>query len=149
MEEKLSKRPNGSRRLVTTSKMASLTEQSHEKKCNINNIMARYRKTGELPLSRKSPLFGNFVGASDFQESVNIILKANEDFAKLPARIRNRFDNDPAELVQFISDPENLEEAIELGIIEKPAKVEVLSETPPVNTDLKSEDKPPGKDMEG
>ena len=37
----------------------------------------------------------------------------------LPAQMRSRFNNDPAELLKFIKDPANLDEAVKLGILVK------------------------------
>jgi hypothetical protein len=45
-------------------------------------------------------------------------------FEDLPAEVRFRFDNKPAELLKFMSDPANADEAIDLGLFEpsKPPK---------------------------
>ena len=41
-------------------------------------------------------------------------------FDNLPSDVRNRFNNNPAQLLDFVADPENKEEAIELGLLPKP-----------------------------
>ena len=42
----------------------------------------------------------------------------------LPSRVRRRFDNDPAELMEFLADEANREEAVMLGLIEKEEPVQ-------------------------
>ena len=38
----------------------------------------------------------------------------------LLSRVRKRYNNDPAELLEFVMDEKNREEAVFLGLIEKP-----------------------------
>lgn len=126
----ITERENGSKRVQIFFEEKSLTEQSHKKKCDINNIMAKYRQTGILPVSTKSPLYGDFTSSEDFHTACNMVIKAREDFEQLPSAIRKRFDNDPGKLVEFLHDPTNVNEAIELGIMEKIGD----SEAKPVET---------------
>lgn len=44
---------------------------------------------------------------------------AADAFNLLPATIRKRFGNDPAELMQFLQDKDNHEEAVKLGLLTK------------------------------
>jgi len=67
----------------------------------------------------------------DFQ-SVALRVRADEDaFAALPAKIRARFSNRPAELVAFVSDSANYDEAVELGLIVPKVVKEVPPAVPP------------------
>ncbi len=50
------------------------------------------------------------------------MIEAQENFMRLPANIRKRFDNDPAQLIEFINDPNNLDEAINIGLAKEPEK---------------------------
>jgi len=56
----------------------------------------------------------------DYQSAANAVIAANQSFAALPAKIRNRFNNDPAALLAFIEDDANAEEAYALGILKRP-----------------------------
>jgi len=50
-------------------------------------------------------------------------------FSQMPSAIRKRFNNDPAELIKFVLDPKNREEAIKIGLIDTPEpKKEALSD---------------------
>ena len=49
----------------------------------------------------------------------NQLLQAQADFMDLPAKIRQRFNNSPAELISFLQNSDNFDEAVELGLMEK------------------------------
>ena len=99
----------------------SLTQQSFADECDINNIVARYVTTGVLgdPLSvpTNSPQYGDFTSVADFHVAQTIIAEATQMFDLLPASIRKRFENDPAQLLAFMEDDSNREEAIKLGLV--------------------------------
>ena len=102
----------------------SMTQQQFKDEADINNIMARYQKTGVLvdPLtqSTRKPMFDDFSELGDFRDHQQAVIDAQELFMQLPSRVRARFQNDPAELLQWLSDPANKDEAIELGLMSKP-----------------------------
>ena len=103
----------------------SMAQQSAAAECDINNIMARYRETGLLsdPFKPARPIqYGDFTEVVDFHTAQNAIASANEAFQRLPAHIRDRFNNDPGQLLSFFDDEKNLEEAIKLGLLAKPAE---------------------------
>jgi len=105
-------------------KQESKTEQSHMAALNVNKIVAKYQKTGLLPNRQgKEPMYGDFTGIEDFHTCQNRIVEAKRDFMSLPSDIRERFHNDPGELVQFINDPDNIEEARELGLLPYPEPI--------------------------
>lgn len=98
----------------------SLTQQQFVEEADINYIANRFIKTGELPLVPQMPTAGDFEGIFDFQSAMNTITQAKREFMALPAKMRSRFNNDPAELIAFIEDTDNRDEAIRLGLIPKP-----------------------------
>jgi phage internal scaffolding protein len=104
--------------------MKTMAQQHFRDECNINTIMGRYERTGILvdPLLQRQvkPEFGDFANLPDYQEAQNAIIEAHELFDNLPSSIRKRFDNSPARLLDFMADPDNLDEAIRLGIVSKP-----------------------------
>lgn len=97
----------------------SLTEQEHAEEADINYIAERFMRTGEAPQVLNLPTAGDFSGIYDFQSAMNTIAQAREEFMTLPAKIRSRFNNDPAELLKFVDDKDNYDEAVKLGFIEK------------------------------
>lgn len=91
--------------------------QAEAAACDINRIMDRYSKTGQLPdLIRSDARYGDFTSVPDFHEAMDIVIRAEEQFAALDARVRDRFENDPAKMLAFCSDPKNSEAMIELGL---------------------------------
>lgn len=100
------------------------TQQHFAEKCNINSIMAKYKKTGLLPVvTGKTPQFGDFSQVHDYQTALHKINEAQEAFDSLPAEIRKRFDNEPAKFIEFVEDSQNKDEAIKLGLIAQPEPV--------------------------
>lgn len=97
------------------------TKQSFQKECDINNIMKQYEKTRVIThVASASPRYGDFSNVIDYQSALNLVIDAQQGFDDLPADIRTRFMNDPAVFLDFVEDPENLEEGIKLGIFPKP-----------------------------
>nr|WAE43468.1 MAG: internal scaffolding protein [Microviridae sp.] len=119
--------------------LGNRTQQQFLQDCDINVIIARYHKTGVLPERAGQPFFGNFTNGTDFTERQNEIAEANAAFNMLPGWVRKRFQNNPANLLQFLSDEENRDEAIKLGLINKPVKT---PEGPTPAEDAKTEKVP-------
>nr|DAI39153.1 MAG TPA: Scaffold protein [Microviridae sp.] len=105
----------------------SMTQQQFKDEADINNIMARYQKTGVLvdPLTQttRKPMFDDFSELGDFREHQQAVIEAQDMFMQLPSQLRARFANDPAELLQWLSDPANKDEAMELGLMTKPPEM--------------------------
>ena len=97
----------------------SMTQQNFKDECNINSIMKRYEKTGILShVSGKTPIHGDFSDIPDYQATLNKITEAGEAFASLPAAVRRRFNDNPAEFVEFCVNPENGADLVEMGLAE-------------------------------
>ena len=98
----------------------SLAQQHQRDECDINYILKQFNVTGVLPQSPVSPKYGDFTGIGDYQTALNRVIAADEEFMSLPAQLRARFDNDAANLIEFLNDENNRDEAIELGLVERP-----------------------------
>lgn len=97
---------------------SSRTKASFAEECDINSIMAKYQKYGVIDAVQKTNgQFGDFANVDDYHSAMNAVVDAQERFEMLPAKLRKRFGNDPAELLAFLADPENVEEAVKLGLI--------------------------------
>ena len=94
----------------------SLAVQSERDECDINTIVRRFGLTGVLPSGVRQLTYGDFVGVSDYQSALAVIESADESFYAMPADVRARFGNDPAQFVDFCSDPANLSEMRKLGL---------------------------------
>lgn len=102
---------------------ASLTQQHFKDECDINNILRQFNITGLLPESALSPRYGDFTGVVDYHTALNQVIAAEDEFMSLPADLRARFKNDPAQLIAFLENAENKDEAIALGLVNKPAEM--------------------------
>jgi len=97
-----------------------VTKQSFAAECDINTIMSRYQSTGEMPvINQVVPQYLD-LDQTDFQEAMQIVAVAQSLFAELPSAIRNRFQNDPGQFLDFTSNPDNAPEMRKLGLL-KPA----------------------------
>ena len=95
------------------------TKQSFKDECDINNIMGAWSRTGETHhVNERAPQWGDFSEITDYQTAANTVIEAKKAFASMPAATRARFQNDPNEVLSFLSDPENRAEAIELDLLD-------------------------------
>lgn len=114
-------------RVQFSSDKPARTEQSHAKACDINLIMKRYEKTGIIAHAKQyAGHYGDFTGATDYQECIARVQEADEAFMSLPASIRKRFDNDPGLYFDFATNPANHDELVKLGLLQ----AEMREETP-------------------
>lgn len=94
-----------------------MTDQSFVKECDINSIMAKFVKTGILEhQSRYQGNYGDFTGAMDYQSALNAVMAADDMFMTLPAEIRAKFENDAGRFLDFVDDPNNMDQMVEMGL---------------------------------
>lgn len=128
---------------VDFSKCEKLVAVEFAKEADINFLLARYKNTGSLYTAEdmikanRRPQFGDFTGIPDYQESLDKMREALSMFGELPLSVRQRFSDDPVKLLEFLQDKNNLEEAVELGLVDQPEKVATAPRA--------TEDSPPGK----
>jgi phage internal scaffolding protein len=93
-----------------------LTLQAHKDECEVLNILAKYDPSMTQEIMAKAE-FG-YADSISFQEAQNTLAQAKESFEALPSKIRNKFANDPGQLLDFLSEPANQAEAFKLGLID-------------------------------
>lgn len=120
---------NRPERVATIPEKVGRTKQSFKDECDINVIMRRYEKSGVLPQGVGVGSYADFSDVGTFHDAQNVLVKAQAQFDALPARVRNRFRNDPGEFLRFVSDKSNLDEARKLGLL-KQEEVTVAPVTP-------------------
>ncbi len=105
------------RRTQVTFTQPSRVKRSFQAEADINKIMAKYARTGEMPpVDLKNPLYGDYSDVQDYQMALNKVNAATESFNALPSEVRSRVNNDEAQYLMFIEDEANAEEIISLGI---------------------------------
>lgn len=117
----------------------SRTIQASADEVDINTLVARAKNGADLS-SYMRP--GQYEDVSeiprDLREALAIVNQANELFYGLDANIRERFKNDPAQMIDFLGDPKNREEAISLGMVKAPEVDETLDTLKSIDSSLKA-----------
>ncbi|RLA51446.1 MAG: hypothetical protein DRQ98_11485 [Gammaproteobacteria bacterium] len=94
----------------------TMAKQSFQAECNINNIMAKYQKTGVVDhINNHQANYGDTTSDS-FHDSMNIIADANSMFEELPSKVRKYFRNDPAQFLDYVQDPNNQDNLVDMGL---------------------------------
>lgn len=99
-----------------------MTQQQFKDETDINEIVRKFGLTGELPENFRPPQSGDFTEVMDFKTAMNAVRAAEESFMQMPADLRYKFANDPQRLISYLNDDKNREEAIALGLVNKPAE---------------------------
>lgn len=106
-------------RTGTSCKDESKTQQHQKEEADINTIVGRFLKTGQLPQVPVPPTYQNFGEIFDFQSAMDTIKAATDSFLALPANVRSRFENDPAKFVAYVDhclEREDLDPLREMGL---------------------------------
>lgn len=111
----------------------SLTKQSFKQECDINNIMAKYQRTGAITHVKNNKAMYGFASSDSFTESMNIVATAQTMFNELPSSIRSKFKNDPARFLDFVQDEANADELVALGLANAP-----IPESGPIDVNVVS-----------
>lgn len=108
----------------------SVVQQHLKDQCNVNKIMNKYVKTGVLEhIKENQGFYGDCIGI-DFRSVQDKVIRGQEAFNALPAKIRKLMNNDPANFVEWMNSDEDLDMKRELGLL-KPAE--------PTNKEAKKE----------
>jgi len=99
----------------------TLVQQQFKDQADINQVITRFKRTGQLHSTpgvlgqKREPSFGIY-SYNDYQDAYLNMQKIRQDFLALPPKLRQRFDNNPANVVAFVDDPNNHKEAVKLGL---------------------------------
>jgi hypothetical protein len=117
------------KRLQTNCSIEHRTDQSFKEMVNINNIMSKYKKTGELPnFKTKTPQYIDETKIPSFLEAHSIVQKAKELFYELPSQVRKALDNNPANLEHALQDKDLQPLFVKHGLLEEKKVVSDSSE---------------------
>lgn len=102
----------------------SLAQQSFKKECDVNEIMKKYRKSGDPSVLSKLGTYteghyGDFSAVGDYRSALDAVSRAADVFDALPAKVRQRFGNDPASFLDFCNDSANFDELVAMGLAKK------------------------------
>lgn len=126
-----------------------MTKDSFKDECDINNIMAKFNKTGELPdMIKREPRYGDFSDPLSFQEAQNLIIHAGEQFEALPAKVRERFKNDPESFLRWVHEEASEEEMQTMGLLKEKQPEPIEAKKEGEKKDSKTPKKPEPKNSE-
>lgn len=100
-------------------KEPSRTKQSFKAECDINNIVKSFRTVQDIlnmTANNRQGVFTDLPDPFEYQDGLNVVIQAEASFAALPSSLRNRFENDPKQFLDFMSNPANQDEWIKLGL---------------------------------
>lgn len=97
------------------------TKQSEANDVNVNEIIKRHRRTGVVThWSGRMPMYGDFSAQVTLQDSLNLVLEAQESFMSLPAEVRRAAKNDPVELLRMLATEEGSADLVAAGLEVEP-----------------------------
>lgn len=115
-----------SRTVVKTDVLERRTRavQSERNRSDINNIVARAHKTGQLPVLVGRKPVPSMPDVESYQDAMNKVVFAQQQFERLPSEIRTKFSNDPRNMLDAIEKAEENPEVKtflqEIGLLNKP-----------------------------
>lgn len=124
-----------------TCKDPTLTQQHLAAEADINNILARFQQTGELPVTGVAK-YAQFMEEFDLQDQMVTGHDVEAAWLKLPAAVRNTL-RDPHTLMRYVDhclETGDLEPLRELGLADKI----VTPEPPPAAAEAATAAAPPG-----
>lgn len=131
-----------SKSYATINNEPSMTEQAPAADADINIIMQKYSKTGQMPRLIGEPMYGDFTATITYGDAVLAVRAAEESFLQIPAKVRAQFGNDPGEFIKFATNPENAEELRKLGLTKPTPPPTIEEQTLAAIRDLKPQEKP-------
>lgn len=117
MQKIITKRANGTKRVIFRNEKPSRVQAQFQKECDVNEILKKYKATGMLTHVAKTQIqYMDHTQLPDLHTAMIQLTTAQQAFDALPAELRKRFANSPAEMYEFLANPENNEEAVKLGL---------------------------------
>lgn len=119
--------------------LPSMTKQEFKAECDINNVVKQFKPhhmQQMLAANLASGAYTDLPDSYDYQDALHIVKDAEERFMTVPAKVRDRFGQDPAQFLRFLQDPANIKEARELGLATPepvptpPVEVKIVSPAP-------------------
>lgn len=104
--------------------LPSMTKQEFKFECDVNNVVKSFKPhhmQAMLAANLASGAYTDLPDAYDYQDALHLVQDAEKRFMTMPAKVRDRFGQDPSQFLAFINNPGNQAEAISLGLASSPA----------------------------
>lgn len=97
----------------------SLTQQHFTKDADINVLAERFGLTGIPAFPLDPSAFRDTTEDPDLRQILDQSIEARNYFNALPHKLRQRFHYSMGELWHFVTDPDNADEAVRLGLLSR------------------------------
>lgn len=125
------------RKAISFQNAPSMTKQSFRDGTRVDAVLKRYatqgvdaNNVGLFQQSVASQKFGIADTTYDYQTQLNKLNAVKEYFARLPSRLRDFFRHDPANMLEYMANPGNIEKCVEMGLFAKPEGSERKAKAP-------------------
>lgn len=146
MNDQKSRMNTPSNGTVSIANVGGRTKQSFQFVGDPSSLMRQFTKTGDQNLlirTNNVAMHGDFSAVPDFFTALLQVQQLEEEFLGYPSEIRNHVDNDASKLIELLADPERVDEAIALGLVQ-PGETEPIDiPTPPKPEVDPPQDPPP------
>jgi hypothetical protein len=107
------------KKFVKENTKPSCTNMESFGKANIHEILKNFRINGTVENNQDvRPIEdADFSDNLPLREQLDRVLSVRNQFLKLPFDVRKRFDHNPLEMAEFLSDRRNIKEAKKLGLV--------------------------------
>lgn len=99
----------------------SRTAQEYRDESDPAKIVKRLIESGgaidELLLQKREAIYADVTGIGSYFEAKCKTARIENAFMTLDADVRAKFENDPQKMMEFLADPANKNEAIDLGLL--------------------------------
>lgn len=105
----------------------SPTRQEFREECDINRIVDRFMRTGQVTHLAQVP--GQFLDVSnvqDYRTALDNVRAAHDVFMTLPAKVRQGFNNDASEFLDRVVEMDQ-DELLELGLVKDSGSLDAES----------------------
>lgn len=102
----------------------SKTRQEFTKECDINHIIAKHLKMGQAIEVDTNANYTDVSNIPAYEEMLTKVIVAKQSFNRLDNKVREKFHNNPNELMDFLKNKDNYDEAVKLGLVNKKEKID-------------------------
>lgn len=98
-------------------KHPSMAKQEFKGECDVNKIVQLYRQGSPMPVQVRSGQFADVSDMPDYKTAVETVMEAKAIFRQLPMDVKRACGNTVAGFLDFVNDPANAQELVELGLM--------------------------------
>ncbi len=109
---------DGSRVEVLIGGGESMTREAFADELDINKIVERYARGGQLPLTTADARYGDVSEVGDYKSALDFVFAAKGQLSKLPERARDQLAADPEEYWRLLDAAEDRDGLVALGLLE-------------------------------